>query len=430
MNQISVTQTSPRAESGAIHAARLAISGKRKGIRAILPFIGPSLIAAIAYVDPGNYATNIQGGSEFGYKLLWVVLFANVMGMVVQNLSSKLGVATGKNLPELCRDTFSRKVNMSLWMISEIAAMATDLAEFLGASLGLHLLLGIPMLVATLITGVVTYGILMLDRYGFRPLEIFIGSLLFVIALCYLVETFLSNPNWGLVGTNMVTPWLGGKDSIILAVGIMGATIMPHAVYLHSGLTQNRIVPQNQEEAVKIYRFGRWDVVIAMTLAGLVNLAMMYMAAAAFHGTGHTGVADISTAYQTLTPLLGSAAAGVFLISLLASGISSSSVGTMAGQVIMQGFIGFRIPVWLRRVITMIPTVVIVALGVDPTKTLIMSQVILSLALPAPIITLVYFTGKKRLMGALVNQPWMNVLAYSIAAIIVLLNIVLISTTV
>jgi manganese transport protein len=414
--------SSTNQDSRAAIAGRQAVTGQRKGLGALLPFIGPSLIAAIAYVDPGNYATNIQGGSQYGYKLLWVVLTANLMAVVIQSLSAKLGIATGKNLAELCREYFPRWVSYGLWVVSEVAAMATDLAEFLGATLGLNLLFHIPILIATLLTGVATYGILMMERFGFRPIEVFIGALLGVIAVCYLIETVVSKPSWGLIGQSMVTPWLGGSDSVMLMVGIVGATVMPHAVYLHSGLTQRRIVPQNAEEAVRIYRFERMDVILAMTIAGAVNLAMMCMAASAFHGTGHTGVVSISDAYLTLNPLLGSAAAGVFLVSLLASGISSSAVGTMAGQVIMQGFVGFNVPVWIRRLITMLPTLVVVLLGIDPMRTLVVSQVVLSLALPAPIIALILFTKNKRLMGRLVNRPWVSCLAVIIAGIILLLN--------
>lgn len=408
-----------------LHAGRLALRGDRRGVRALLPFIGPSLIAAIAYVDPGNYATNIASGSQYGYRLLWVVVLANLMAMVIQNLSAKLGIATGKNLSELCRVYFPAWLTYSLWIVSEGACMATDLAEFLGASLALNLLLHIPLLVATGITGIATYGILTLERYGFRPLEVFIGSLLGVIALCYTVESVLSRPAWSQVLRHSVTPWLGGSNSVLLMVGIIGATVMPHAVYLHSGLTQRRIVPADAQEAVRIYKFQRFDVILAMTIAGVVNLAMMYMAASVFHNTGHAAVADISTAYHTLTPLLGSAAAGVFLVSLLASGLSSSAVGTMAGQVIMQGFVGFSIPLWLRRLITMIPTVIVVAIGVDPMQTLVLSQVVLSLALPAPVIALVWFTARKQVMGALVNARWMTWLASATAVLIVCLNLLL-----
>ncbi|GGJ07779.1 divalent metal cation transporter MntH [Alicyclobacillus cellulosilyticus] len=412
-------------DSRAIQASRLAISGQRRGIRAVLPFIGPSLIAAIAYVDPGNFATNIQGGAAYGYRLLWVVLLANLMAMVIQNLAAKLGIATGKNLPEMCRAHLPRGLNFVLWGVAELAAMATDVAEFLGASLALHLLFGIALWQATLAAGVVTYVILTLQRLGFRPLELFIGGFLAVIALCYVVETGISSPPWGEVVRHLVTPWLGDGHSVLLAAGIVGATVMPHAIYLHSGLTERRIIPRNEAEAVRVYRFQRLDVVLAMAVAGGVNLSMMYMAARVFHDTGHAGVADIASAYRMLTPLLGPFAAAVFLVSLLASGLSSSAVGTLAGQVVMQGFVGFRIPVWVRRLVTMLPSIAVVASGADPMQVLVLSQVVLSLALPAPLLTLLYFTNRRRFMGALVNPWWLKWLARLITAAILVLNAVL-----
>jgi len=411
------------AELKTISAARDAINGKVKGIRALLPFLGPAFIASIAYVDPGNFATNIQSGARFGYNMLWVIVLANLMAMLLQNMSGKLGIATGKSLPEICRDRMPKWLTMIMWIVSELAAMATDLAEFLGATLALNLLAGIPMLYATIITGIVTYLILMLERYGFRPLEKFIAAFAMLIGLCYLVETIISQPDFSQIAYHSVVPWLGNKESIMLAVGVIGATVMPHAIYLHSSLTQNRIVPRNDTEKIKIQKFSTKEIIIAMTLAGFVNLAMMYMAASVFHTTGQSHIADLTTAYHTLTPLLGSAAASVFLISLLASGISSSVVGTMAGQVIMQGFVGFSIPLWIRRLVTMLPTVIIVALGVDPTQTLIISQIILSIVLPFPIIALIYFTQKKDLMGVLTNKRITTILSSLFALIILGLNI-------
>ncbi|WP_407307009.1 Nramp family divalent metal transporter [Desulfosporosinus sp. SB140] len=412
-----------------VEACRAAIAGKSKGIRALLPFLGPAFVASIAYMDPGNFATNISSGSEFGYNMLWVAVLANMMAMLLQNMSAKLGIATGKNLPELCRAHFSRWTSLTMWGISELAAMATDLAEFLGASLALNLLFGIPMLYATILTGLTTYFILMLDRFGFRPLEKFIAGFSLLIGACYLIETFLSHPDFAQIAYHSVVPWLGNSDSIMLAVGVIGATVMPHAIYLHSGLTQNRIVPRNDNDKIKLQKFNTKEVFIALGFAGLINLAMMYMAAAAFHTTGHSSVADIQSAYKTLTPILGTAAASVFLISLLFSGISSSVVGTMAGQVIMQGFVGFSIPVWARRIITMLPTVVIVALGVDPTMTLVISQVVLSIVLPIPVITLIYFTKRKDIMGVLVNKRWITVSSIICAILILFLNLLLIYQT-
>ncbi len=322
-------------EVGTRAAARAVLEGRKKGLLAFLPFLGPAFIACVAYIDPGNFATNIQGGSAFGYKLLWVIALANLMAMLLQTMSAKLGLATGQNLAELCRQEFRKPVVYAMWIVSEIAAMATDLAEFLGASIAINLLFGIPLLYATLITGVVTYLILTLERHGFRPIEAVITALVGVIAVCYLIETFFSHPNWGQVGFHTVVPWLGGTQSILFSVGIIGATVMPHVIFLHSSLTQHRIIPRSEKEARRIFRWSIPDVVIAMGLAGLVNMAMLYMAAATFHAHGQNNVADINTAYQTLTPLLGGAASIVFAISLLASGLSSSTVGTMAGQVIL-----------------------------------------------------------------------------------------------
>ncbi|HLZ56628.1 MAG TPA: Nramp family divalent metal transporter [Ktedonosporobacter sp.] len=410
-------------------AARAALDGKSRGLKAVLPFLGPAFIASVAYIDPGNFATNIQGGSAFGYNLLWVIALANLMAMLLQTLSAKLGLATGKNLAELCRERFSKPVVYLMWIASEIAAMATDLAEFLGASIGLNLLFGIPLIYATLITGVITFVILWLERYGFRPLEAVITALVGVIALCYIVETFFSRPDWGQIGFHTVVPWIGGSDSVLLAVGIIGATVMPHVIYLHSSLMQNRIIPRNEKEARRIFRWSIPDVVIAMGVAGLVNMAMLYMAASTFHATGHSNIADIGTAYQTLAPLLGGAASIVFAVSLLASGLSSSTVGTMAGQVIMQGFVGFTIPVWVRRLVTMAPALVVVWLGFNPTQTLVVSQVVLSFVLPLPVITLVMFTRRRDLMGTLVNKPLTTWLAILCSAIILVLNVVLLYLT-
>ncbi len=416
-------------EAGTRVAARAALDGRKKGLLAILPFLGPAFIACVAYIDPGNFATNIAGGSAFGYKLLWVIALANLMAMLLQTMSAKLGLATGQNLAELCRQEFRKPVVYAMWIVSEIAAMATDLAEFLGASIAINLLFGIPLLPATLITGVATYLILTLERRGFRPLEVVISVLVGVIAVCYLIETFFSRPNWGQVGFHTVVPWLGGTQSILFAVGIIGATVMPHVIYLHSSLTQQRIIPRSEQEARRIFRWSIPDVVIAMGLAGLVNMAMLFMAASTFFVHGQTNVADINTAYQTLTPLLGAAASTVFAISLLASGLSSSTVGTMAGQVIMQGFVGFTIPIWVRRVVTMIPAVLVAAIGFNPTSTLVISQVVLSFVLPLPVITLIMFTRRRDLMGTLVNKSITTWAAIACSAVILGLNIWLLYST-
>jgi len=413
-----------------VAAAHEALAGKRRGIAALLPFAGPAFVASVAYMDPGNFATNIAGGARFGYRLLWVVVLANLMAMLFQGLSAKLGIATGKNLAELSRENTSKAVAFTMWIVAEVGAMATDLAEFLGAIVALYLLFHIPMLVGALITAVVTYVILALHRYGFRTMEVLIGSLVGVIAVCYVVETLISRPQWNQILYHSVVPWLGGPSSLFLAVGIVGATVMPHAIYLHSALTQDRIVPEREEYRGRLVRFAYADVVVALAIAGVVNLAMMYMSAAVFHTTGHTAVADIATAYRTLTPLLGNLAAVIFLIALLASGISSSVVGTIAGQVIMQSFVGFSVPLWVRRLVTMLPAVIVVAIGANVTQTLVLSQVVLSFVLPVPVIALVWLGSRRETMGPLVNGPWTTALAATAATAILSLNAVLLYATI
>jgi len=410
-------------------AAREAIGGQRRGLLAVLPFLGPAFIASIAYIDPGNFATNIQGGAQFGYALLWVILLANLMAMLLQSLSAKLGIATGKNLAEMCRLRFSQGVCITLWITQELTAMATDLAEFLGAAIGLNLLLHIPLGIAAVIAGILVFAILAATQRGFRGLELFIGAAAGVIALSYVVETLLAKPDWGQILLHSFVPSLPGSDAVLLSVGIVGATVMPHVIYLHSSLTQHRIVPHNDRDRQRIFRFEKIDVIIAMGVAGLVNMAMLFMAAKVFNLTGHKDIAEIQTAYQTLTPLLGGGAAAVFLISLIASGISSSHVGTMAGQVVMQGFVGFRIPVWIRRVATMVPALMAITLGLDPTRTLVISQVVLSFTLPIPVITLIMFTRNPTIMGSLVNRRLTTILAVVCATVILSLNIVLLYTT-
>jgi manganese transport protein len=405
-------------------AAREALENRRRGVLALLPFLGPAFIASVAYMDPGNFATNIGAGSLFGYRLLWVVVFANLTAMLFQSLSAKLGIATGLSLPEVCRDRLPKPVSLGMWVVSEVGAMATDLAEFLGATIGLNLLFGLPLLVGAGVTGVATFAILSLQRRGFRPIEAFITALIGVMALSYVLEVVFSHPSFGQIALGSVRPWLGGSGSVFFAVSIIGATVMPHVVYLHSSLTADRVRPRDGAERRRLLRLSNIEVVIALGLAGLVNMAMLAMAAATFHGS-HSGVADIASAYRTLTPLLGPAAGIVFLVSLLASGISSSSVGTMAGQVIMQGFVGFRIPLWVRRLVTMLPTIVVIWIGVNPTRALVLSQVMLSLVLPVPVIALVAFTRSRSLMGDLVNRRLTSVVAIAGAACILVLNVVL-----
>ncbi len=404
------------------------LSGKsQKGIiRRLLPFLGPAFIASIAYVDPGNFATNIQGGAEFGYTLLWVILASNLMAMLIQALSAKLGIATGNNLAEHCRNNFSKPVVYSMWVLMEFVAMATDLAEFLGAAIGFQLLFGFPLIVGGILTAISTFLILGLERYGFRPLEIAITVLATVIALCYILETILDKPDVKTLLYHTFVPQFSGTESILLATGILGATVMPHAIFLHSALTQQRIIVKQPDKLKKLFRFEIYDVLIAMGIASFVNMAMLIMSAATFHQHGYTNVATIEDAHLTLQPLLGQAASWIFAISLLASGLSSSTVGTSAGQVIMQGFLHKHIPVWLRRLITLIPSMVVIAVGLDPTRTLVISQVILSFGLPFAIIPLIIFTKNKKYMGVLVNKKITNFIIYIIAALIIALNIYLV----
>jgi len=411
-----------------IARAHQAMAGKRRGIGAALVFAGPAIIASIAYMDPGNFATNIQAGAKYGYGLLWVVLLANVIAMLFQGLSAKLGIVTGRNLAELCRDHFPQPVVWTMWGVSEIAAMATDLAEFLGGAIGLSLLFQMPLLPGMLVTALVTYGLLMCEGFGFRPIELIIGALVGLIGLCYLVEMFIAPVDWASAAYHTVTPQLVDAEALLLAVGIIGATVMPHAIYLHSGLIQARIPVRDDAERRRVLHFSNWEVVVALSVAGLVNMAMVMMASGAFHA-GHPEVAEIETAYHTLTPLLGTAAAGVFLLSLIASGISSSTVGTMAGQMIMQGFVGFRIPIWLRRLVTMLPAFVVVGLGANTTNALVISQVVLSIALPLPMISLIIFTSRTDIMGTFTNSILTRVAAVVATAVVLVLNVVLIAQT-
>ena len=409
-------------------AIRDVLAGKRGGIRSVFLFAGPAVIASIAYMDPGNFATNISAGSQFGYSLLWVVVMANLIAMLFQALSAKLGIVTGRNLAEMCHDQFSTPVRIFCWIVSEIAAMATDLAEFLGGAVGLSLLFGLPLMAGMAVTAVVTYGILMFEGRGFRPMELIIGALVAVIALCYLIEMFIAPVAWGQAGLGMVIPSMPDAAALTISVGIIGATVMPHAVYLHSGLTQHRAPGADARERRMLLKFSNRECIIALAVAGAVNMAMVMMAAAAFH-EGHSDVAEIETAYRTLTPLLGGAAAGVFLVSLMASGISSSAVGTMAGQMIMQGFVGFRIPIWLRRLVTMVPAFAVVAWGVNATQALVYSQVVLSFALPIPMIALVLFTRNRAIMGEFANSRLTDVAAIAGSIVILCLNVVLLLQT-
>ena len=395
----------------------------------LLPFMGPAFIASVAYIDPGNFATNIQGGAQFGYTLLWVIVASNLTAMLIQTLAAKLGIATGLNLAEQCRNHFPRPVVIMMWGLMEIVAMATDLAEFIGAAVGFNLLFNIPLWLAGLLTAITTFLILGLERYGFRPLEAVITSLVSVVTVSYLLETVLDKPNWGNLLYHSVVPQFSGTESILLATGIVGATVMPHAIYLHSALTQGRIVVKEPSQLKRLFRYEMIDVVVAMGLASLVNMAMLIMAASTFFKHGMTDVGTLEVAYHTLEPLLGKASSWIFAISLLASGLSSSAVGTMAGQVMMQGFLQRRIPVWIRRLLTMFPSLIVIFLGLDPTRTLVISQVVLSFGLPFAIVPLIMFTRRKNMMGVLINHPVTTALASVAATLILALNVFLVYQT-
>jgi manganese transport protein len=419
------------ADGKTLEAAGKVLDGRFKpGIRRLLPFLGPAFVASVAYVDPGNFATNIQAGSEFGYMLLWVVVASNLMAMLVQTLSAKLGIATGKNLAELCRLRFPRFVVIAMWILMELVAMATDLAEFLGAAIGFNLLFGIPLFVGGLLTAAVTFFILGLERFGFRPFEAVIAGMVSAIAACYLIETILDVPDLHSIAVGAVIPRLSGRESVLLSAGILGATIMPHAIFLHSALTQGRITVTDPIRLRRLFGFEVADVTIAMTIAGLVNMAMLVMAAATFHQHGHSDVATIQDAHKMLEPLLGKAASVLFAVSLLASGLSSSTVGTGAGQVMMQGFIRKRVPVWLRRLITLAPSLAVIALGLDPTRTLVISQVLLSFGLPFALVPLLLFTANRKLMGPLVNRALTSAAMAGITAVVLALNAYLVYLTI
>ncbi len=415
------------ADRATLARAREALSAGGFSWRRVLPFLGPAFVAAVAYVDPGNFATNIQGGSAFGYTLLWVVLAANLAAMLVQALSAKLGIATGKNLAEVTRDHVPGALSWILWVLMEGVAIATDLAEFLGGALGFHLLLGVPLALGGVLTLAVMLGILALERFGFRPLEAVISGLAGVIALAYVVEVVLGEPDWGSLLYHAFVPTFRGTESVLLATGILGATVMPHAIFVHSALTQGRIVVKEEDQKRRLFRFEVVDVVLAMSLAGLVNAAMLAVAAATFHRAGLTEVASLEEAHQTLAPLLGGAASFTFALALLASGLSSSAVGTMAGQVIMQGFVRKRIPVWVRRLVTSGPAFLVIALGLDPTRTLVVSQVVLSFGLPFALVPLVVFTSKRDVMGTLVNRLPTTLAASFVTVLVIFLDLYLLA---
>ena len=406
-------------------AARRSLEGKRRGLSRLWPFLGPAFIASIAYIDPGNFATNIASGAQFGYLLLWVVLAANLIGMVVQTQSAKLGIATGKNLPELCRQEFPRKTSIGLWIQAELVAMATDIAEVIGAALGLYLLFGIPLFWAGLIAGAGSFAILAMQQRGVRKLEAVIVGFLGIVIAAFVFEVTQSNPDPKGIAEGLFIPGFSGTESVLLATGILGATVMPHVVYLHSALTQSRVVGRSNAERKQILRFERIDVIIAMTLAGLVNMSMVIVAAGLFNAGGLVDIDSIEGAYEGLKMTVSDNAATIFGIALLASGLASTSVGTMAGQVVMQGFIRRRIPLTLRRAITLAPALVVLAIGVDPTRALVVSQVVLSFGIPFALIPLLIIARRREVMGALVNPAWLTAIAWVLAAMIIALNLFL-----
>jgi manganese transport protein len=416
-------------ESRVMDAAERALSGERRGVRAVLPFLGPAFIAAVAYVDPGNFATNMAGGSQFGYMLLWVVLAANLMAMLVQSMSAKLGIATGRSLPEICRDRFPFRVVVLLWLQAEAIAMATDVAEFVGAALGLHLVFGLTLWISAVLTGLAAFAILGMQVWGFRRLEATITGFVAVIVLAFGLELLKSSPSAGGVAHGLFVPQLAGGGSAFLAVGIVGATVMPHVIYLHSSLTQNRIVGANAVARRKIFRFEMVDITIAMGTAGIVNLAMLATAAAVFHARGMFGVGnDMGQVFGGLNHYLGAHSGTFFGVALLASGVASSCVGTMSGQVVMQGFIHRQIPIFARRAITMIPALIVIGVGFNPTRALVLSQVFLSFGIPFALIPLWFFTSNKQLMGTLVNRRTTMLAAALVTVVIVALNVYLLTT--
>ncbi|HET6571213.1 MAG TPA: Nramp family divalent metal transporter [Solirubrobacterales bacterium] len=414
-------------EAAVALAARRSLEGRSHGMRRVWPFLGPAFVAAVAYIDPGNFATNIAGGARFGYLLLWVVLAANLIAMLVQTQSAKLGIATGRNLAELCRETFSRRVSIGLWLQAEVVAMATDIAEVVGAALGLNLLFGIPLFPAGLIAGAGAFAILALQQMGFRRLEAGITALVGVVVASFVIELFHAKPDAGEVAKHLVLPGFSGSESILLATGIIGATVMPHVVYLHSALTQRRIVGRDDAERKRILGFEKVDVVIALSLAGLVNISMMIVAAALFHAGGLTGIDSIEGAFDGLETLVSGNAATIFGVALLASGFASSSVGTMAGQVVMQGFIRRSIPLFLRRSITLAPALLVLAIGFNPTDALVLSQVVLSFGIPFALVPLLMLARRRDVMGPLANPGWLTAIAATLAALIIALNVFLIA---
>ena len=394
-------------------------------MRGVVALLGPDFVAAVAYIDPGNFATNFSAGAKFGYALIWVIVAANVMAMVVQYLSAKTGVATGRDLPELCREHLPRSVSSGLWVQAEIIAMATDLAEFVGAAVGLNLLFHVPLFPAGLITAVVAFAILTLEQRGYRRFELAIAALLGIVLLGFAYDLTLVGADSGGVAAGLV-PHFPGGDGVLLAAGIIGATVMPHVVYLHSALTKSRVSCRDDSERFELLRFQRLDVVVGLGVAGLINLSMLMVAASVFHRAGGANADSIEAAHAGLGRLVGGGAALAFAVALLASGLSSSSVGTYAGQVVMQGFIRRRIPLMVRRGVTMLPALVVLGLGLPATDSLVISQVVLSFGIPFALVPLWMLTRRVDIMGPFVNRTITTVALGVITTMIVALNVYLV----
>ena len=423
-----MSQKMPGRTSHNTTSAQAVLRGDVKGLKRILPFLGPAFIAGVAYIDPGNFATNITAGSKYGYMLLWVIAFSNLMAVLIQSLSAKLGIATGKNLPEVAHDHFPKPVSIFLWIQSELVIIATDLAEFIGAALGLYLIFGLPLLPAALITAVGSFAILELQRRGYRSFEAVIAALVMIVVLAFALQTFLAKPEWVKVFGGIVTPKFDGIQSIVLAAGILGATVMPHAIYLHSSLTQNRIVGKNELEKRKIFKFELIDIIIAMVIAGAINMSMLVIASSVFYKNGLV-VEDLDVAFREFYTHIGPAAAISFGLGLLIAGLSSSSVGTLSGDVVMQGFINKRINLYLRRAITMIPPLLIIMWGTNPTSALVISQVILSFGIIFALVPLILFTSNRQIMGELVNHRVTTIISWIVAGFVVCLNLFLLIDT-
>jgi len=408
----------PTAEQSGLRLLR-----SRGPMRGAVALLGPAFVAAVAYIDPGNFATNFSAGAKFGYALAWVIVVANLMAMLVQYLSAKIGVATGRDLPELCRDHLPRAVSGGLWIQAELIAMSTDLAEFVGASVGLNLLFHVPLFAAGLMTAAVAFAILGLEQRGYRRFELAIGALLGIVLLGFAYDMVAVRGAPAAMAAGLVPSFAGGSGSLLLMAGIIGATVMPHVVYLHSALTKSRVLCRDDAERRELLRFQRLDVLVALGAAGLINLSMLVIAASLFNRTGRPDVNSIQAAHAGLGQLVGGGAALAFAVALLASGLSSSSVGTYAGQVVMQGFIGRRIPLFVRRGLTMLPALVVLGLGLPTTQSLVISQVVLSFGIPFAVVPLVLLTRRADVMGALVNRRATTVAACCVASVIVALNV-------